>query len=1246
MADQALAAHLPRYVTTLLASGDAEPCRPLRKRAAVMFCDVSGFTPLSETLARQGKAGTEALTVHLNDYFETLLGVVEAWGGDTVKFGGDAVTVLFEGMPGEAPGTCVRQAAACALDIFGTLGEVRTARTPWGDFPLSLKVGLSAGECLTGLVGDPAERMEHVLAGDALDRMAEAEHHARPGWAVVDAVPPEVAAAVLDAEPLGDGFARLRGLRGAASRPPAREVPRPPPERVRPFLLPAVWGQIAAGSESMLGEHRPVATVFAAFPGLDYADPGSLARLNDYFLRVTALLKGFGGSFNRMDMGDKGSKFLAFFGAPESYEDNEERAVAFALALQSLDRAIPWARGQRAGLSLGTNFCGTMGSSTRREYTVMGDAVNVAARLMGAARPGQVLVTEAVRAAARERFHWGPYKSLTLKGKSKPIKVSQPLSAQRRERARTTAHRAGLVGREVELSALRRAAPRKGRGGAALLLLEGEAGMGKTALLEEFLEERSRAGVRVALGACASVNPAPFQVWVGLFRDLLGEGGWDLSEVEKRLRDLLPDQEEFLGLALRFLGAKVPLSRAAEVLEGTDREEKTADLLARSLGALAARSPLILALDDWHAADAGSAELLPSLFSRLRGAPVLVVVAARPGAMVPAGARRLPLTGLSSAASRLLAVRQLEAERIPGDLAEFLEERSGGNPLFILELIGGLRDRGYIRRDRESRILFDRGGAVGLPGTVEGVVLARIDRMPLVTRNVLKVAACLGMGFDADLLQAVFLPEMSAAVLEEHLAALAELGVQSAGGGRYLFPHATLRDAAYGAVLLANRRSIHRRAAEALEARPANRRGDAAVLAYHFGEGGEFDRALGYGLLAARAFKEVFAYREAVRQYAQVEVWAGRTGKPLPPEECFTYAFCAEQTGAYDKARELVAELESRRGVPVELRNRSEQLMLKILDSAGAFEACLERAGRLLEEEESAAHPEHLLRVTMFRTSALLRLARMADAASSARELRRFSELPGLERHLGPVLVLEGSIAYQVGRLDQARQDYEEALARAREARDYPLSVRACLGLANVGKARGDWAAAAAHAQEALRLARQVGSPFNIIGAATVLATALNWSQKPKEAYEVLEEVRPLLDPEKDPYAACAFWNQMGVVHYFLSEHDKAVRCYRKCRAVGRRIGSRQWLAESSYNVADARVAQGRDAEALKDFLGALRGFDVLRNVPWFVQTAKDLLAVVERLGDEAGRAGVERRIRAFARRQNTPAILADLGFS
>lgn len=378
---QILAAYVPPGVVRATLS-DPSPAPPVdaqaeRFPAAVLFADVSGFTPLTEMLAQRGSEGPEELTRLLNDYFGRMIALIEAEGGEVVKFGGDALTVVFPAVDEEL-GIATRRAKQSALAMQAAMSDFATLETSAGPVALGMKIGIGAGEILAARVGGVRERWEYVIAGEPLRQAARAEHRAGRGEIVLS---PE-AAAVISPYPVAPHPLSQPDWAGVQD-PAAVEA------ALRAYVPGVVSAWLEEELQEWLAELRPMSVLFLGVGGIDYSQPGAVDRLHTFLRAAHQTIHRYEGSINKLAVDDKGTVLLALFGAPpRAHEDDPERALRCALDLQGTARA----QGLQLaiGVSTGRVFAGPVGSQTRREYTAIGDTVNLAARLIGVAGPGQV----------------------------------------------------------------------------------------------------------------------------------------------------------------------------------------------------------------------------------------------------------------------------------------------------------------------------------------------------------------------------------------------------------------------------------------------------------------------------------------------------------------------------------------------------------------------------------------------------------------------------------------------------------------------------------------------------------------------------------------------------------------------------------------------------------------------------------------------------------------------------------------
>jgi ABC-type transport system substrate-binding protein/class 3 adenylate cyclase len=606
-----------------------------------------------------------------------------------------------------------------------------------------------------------------------------------------------------------------------------------------------------------------------------------------------------------------GDGVLAFFGAPTTREDDAERAVRCALRIvgemEEYAREVRrgWGAegfGVRVGAATGAVVVGEVGAGTRVEYAAFGDTVNVAARLQSAAEPGSVLVDDATHRAVEQVFEWGPRQELELKGKSEGV-TAWPVvgvAAAGRTHRGLPGVETRLVGRSRELGLGREALEALGAGRGGVLVVAGDAGIGKTRLLNELRELAERGGSCWLEGRCVSYGES-LPYWP--FRDLL-RGEWigaGVEEPELRVRVGLRRRLEqlFDGKAdelYPYLGGLLEVALEHEAAARTSQlspealQWRTFEVVGQLFARLAESAPLVLSLEDLHWADPTSVLLLEQLLSLAEEAPVLLVLSLRPerdhpswslrehaGREFPHLLREIDLGPLGDADGELLAALVAPAT-LPAELERRVLEAADGNPFFLEELVRSLADVGaLVRTDDGWR--FDHAVEVEVPPTVEKAILARLDRLSAPARDLVTAASALGRTFALPLLEGV-LGEVPGDSLHE----LQRLGLlrQSRRWPQpeYGFRHALIQETAYRTLLADQRTRLHRRAAEWLEERYAGRDTEVlGLLAYHWLRAEDEEKAAGYLLRAGDKAREEHALDEAIEHYRDLLPLLERRGE-------------------------------------------------------------------------------------------------------------------------------------------------------------------------------------------------------------------------------------------------------------------------------------------------------------------------------------------------------------------------------
>jgi adenylate cyclase len=1156
----ALLAYLPEDRARALAGGVALPGRT---HGAALFADISGFTPLTEALSQAlgPRAGIDALSDQINAVYTSLTAVVARWRGSVISFSGDAITCWFD----DADGPAVPRAAACGLTLQEAMAPFAAVPLPSGRaISLALKVAIASGPARRCVVGDPAIQQIDVLAGRTLVRMADGEHLARPGEVLLDdvavtALGPGATLGERRVNPeTGEGFVVLHGL--AHSDPDsAPELVCLPAEALRPWVLPVVWEHESAGLGAFLTELRPAVTLFLRFSGLDLdADEIAGERLDAFVQRVQATLADAGGSLLQLTVGDKGTYLYAAFGAPVAHEDDARRAAHTAIALHAAaaDLGLPPVQ---IGLSQGTLRCGVYGGLGRHTYGVLGDDVNLAARLMSKAAPGETLLSGRVQQALGDTFSLEPRTPIPIKGKAEPLPVFALTGITRRRAARLqeSAYTLPMVGRDGELARIGTLIERVLAGEGQVVTIVGEAGIGKSRLVAEVMRLAQRRGLAGYGGAAqSSGSRIPYLAWRSVFQAMLGadpsmplrrQVRWLVGELEDRV----PERAEMLPLLGTLLELPLPESEITEALDPKARkgalEALLVDLVSHAAREEAATGGgLLLVLEDLHWLDPLATDLLMTIARAAARLPMLLVLACRPpehpGVEAEISAlsytTTITLESLDTFALEGLVrarLAQLYPERAaapPRRLLEQLHMRSQGNPFYTEELLNYLHDRGVDPYDPEAL------DALALPDTLHRLVLARIDQLSESERTTLRMASVVGRVFYASWLHG-FAPELGVpARVQADLERLARIELTLVETAEpeltYLFKHIVTQEVTYASLTQVTRERLHEQLARWLEQTFADQP-PLDLLAYHYDRTANAAKRREYLRRAGDAARAIYANEAAVDYYVRLLGLLTTPGERC--EVLLLLGGVRVEIGRWAEAQATYTQVVDVARAAGDQRRTAEALSWR---------------GRALTElgDYAAAY------------------AALDGALALAEQLDDDAERLRAERYLGLLALLEG-------KLDEAGRVLAMSLEQARRLDDRNAELRILINLGNQAELSGDAAGGEAHHRAALRLARGLGDRWHEGIELANLSELASRRGKPEEARELARQ-SVVIDRSLGNHAGVALTlTNLAEMACFADDLPEAVIALREALQLSLIGGSTFVLLCVLLTVARAQVSAG-----------------------------------------------------------------------
>lgn len=862
---------------------------PARTRGAALMVDISGFTAMTQAMidGHGTQRGPEKMAALLNRIFDAMVRPIHDFLGSVIAISGDAITCWFDDQIDDAVveyDSAVARALACATAIQASFTELGTIDEWGGGQSVGIKAAIASGMVRRFLVGDPSLQQIEVIAGDPLDRMALAEALALRGEIVLsrdalELVADRVQVAETRASESGDHQVSVVGhFADAPSATPwpdfSDEQQRHLEQLSRPWLLPSVHTRLTSGQSEFLAEIRAISALFLHFGGIDYdRDDAAGAKLDAVVRWAQSIFSFHEGSLLHVTIGDKGSYLNGTFGAPLAHDNDASRAVSAAVELvTSRPPKLAFVSEVGAGLARGVMFAGAIGSSMGRVYGTSGAAANRAARLMQATTLDTVWCDEASAYAARLHWNFQTLTAIRVKGVEDELPVLVPLAPRllgERESARQRTP--DLIGREQERTQLMRALAslQEGRGG--LLLIEGEPGIGKTALLDT-IEDYARDDATLTLRCSGDAidRSSPYHALRRVFEVLVDTNLTLPTELDP-LRPLLN----------AVVGGNRPQTELIRQMTPEVRGENTQRLLLGMLTAAAGESPLLIVLDDAHWADATSLALITRAHREI--AKLLLVIGMRPALgeqiteeisaiLETPDLERMRLEPLGDDAVDTLLASVLGIDEIPEAMARRVREKAEGNPFFTREIALSLRERGSVRPAGVVAGAIDSRTEpmdLALPDTVQGIVTSRVDRLPPVPQLALKVASVIGRSFEINLLRDVHPTELEPAALEDALHLLIELElvqIERQRGDRelYAFRQSITRDVTYSHLTFAQRRALHIAIAEWYEhtaGAPVSQH--YAVLAHHWEHAEVTDKTVHYLEAAGDQALDTSAHPEA-----------------------------------------------------------------------------------------------------------------------------------------------------------------------------------------------------------------------------------------------------------------------------------------------------------------------------------------------------------------------------------------------
>jgi class 3 adenylate cyclase/DNA-binding winged helix-turn-helix (wHTH) protein/tetratricopeptide (TPR) repeat protein len=930
--------------------------------------------------------------------------------------------------------------------------------------------------------------------------------------------------------------------------------------------------KILTTRHALEGERKQVTILFC-----DLADSSTLAErlgaeathslLSEFFELALGEVHRVEGTINQF----LSDGFMALFGAPIAHEDHARRAILAAVGLRrrlsedsdTLGHQYGAQVAVRMGLHTGQVVVGAIGDNLRMDYTAVGDTTNTTARLQQVAAPGQIIISEATYRLVAGYCTTHALGAFSLKGKAEPISAWEVRAVQAtRTRLEVEADR-GLtpfVGREHELQRLHACFAQTRVGHGQMVFIVGEAAIGKSRLLLEWRHQLGAEAAWLEGHALAFGRSMAFHPVIDLLKRTFSitDDDAETTIIEKMTQGVQRFGEDLRPSLpyLRHLLAVDPGDITVRTMDPQLRRAELFDALRRFMLRAADVQPHVLVFEDLHWMDETTEAFLAFLADSLPVSRVLCLCTYRPDYVHPFGERtyytRLVLPALSPAESMHLAQTMLAMESLPEEVQSLILQKAEGNPFFIEEVVKSLQESGFLQRRGERYIQARPIGEVGVPGTVQDVLMARIDRLQEGTKRTLQLAAVIGRTCSRRLLDHLMGSRTQTEVSLQALKA-SELLYEThrLSEPTYVFKHVLIQEVTYNALLERQRLELHCRIGQAIEGLYADHLVEQyEVLAYHFRRGQAWNQALAYLLKAAQKAAQAFATHEALTLYDQALGVAACLGDAAP----LTTLMIIRQA----KANLYIVSSDFARACD---ENEHLLTLARQADDQERQEMALAGMGLALTYE-------HDFTPALAYAQQVLAMNKTADAKPA----------------VAASYLTTGIIHVVTAQLAPAKPEIDQAIAISRSAgdvRQHALSLVVAGWLRNL---EGEYAAAVGFTSAGVRMAQEHSLPLPLVRGLFMHGLALAAKGDYDEARATFETGITLAEKVGDAFHLCRLLNSLGWLYSECGDVDRALELNRQSADEARKRGEAETAANAELNLADIFLTQG-DLNLAQEYL-------------------------------------------------------------
>lgn len=898
--------YMPEHILNLILTKPPEYIfKPRYVEYTLLYADLSGFTTLTEELSEQGKEGAESLTKIINTIFSNFILILRNYGGSVLKFGGDSLFVMF---PEDFNNISLAKISAlkAAIEIIKFIKRKDSFDIAGKRYKLAVKIGLNCGKVCSIIAGSEIDRKEYFITGIILNDLIRAESFADKFQIVItENMRNFLTAQSLPLTEIKKGFYLIKSI-----IPPKLDEKKLPVQclpafrrdytyiqygmimdKITPFLPKQLYKEIMSlgGKDELYSRFRKVTAIFINLIGLTEMAERNLAHCCDniykiselYFSQLMKVVEKYNGTFQHTDVCDCGDKFIIFFGAPISNENDDLLALKCAVELRDMLKELNLELTnqckskekkcrlyQKIGINTGTAFCGIIGSHLRKEYTVMGDSINVAARLMNIADINKIYVGRETIIKYLDYFKTVPKKAF-LKGKKNEFEYYEVLDIKSEIYTKSTTGYKGLfIGRESEITELKKILDETDNASKFnKIAILGEAGIGKSSLIEEILRYCQNKKWRIIITEGAPYNEtSPYYFWINTLKNIFvaaGNGNLNagIKKLEKRYKI------KYMPIIAALIGEPHRDNKFTSRLSDEKRKIALFEGIKSIIFNISKHQPTLIVFEDIHWIDNISFELLDYILKlKLNKCRLAFLVSSR---YVKTERFKywqeyedyynLKLREFSMEETASLIRLYPHCQKLTESMIKKIYRQTAGNPFFISEIIA---------------LINENKGKQQIPDSVLTLILSRIDNLKESEKFVLTIASVIGRIFNKQIIIDIihfykFKYEIDL-ILENLCKKNLIYSLDEVKCDLYSFRHDLTVQTVYTNLGVKLRSEIHFKIANWYEKNESdNIENVLEIVAHHFYEASDIKNAIKYLLMSGNKSKKVYANEQAIEFYTK-----------------------------------------------------------------------------------------------------------------------------------------------------------------------------------------------------------------------------------------------------------------------------------------------------------------------------------------------------------------------------------------